>query len=967
MTSHRATARLLRLTAPDPAVARAPSLSVSNDLPAPPRRPRNAQDLIGRDAELDALRGLLDRGERLVTLSGGPGFGKSRLARALADALAREGAWSGGVFSVPLGGAEGVGLVEAVGLALGLPPAPDADQPAWLGPRLRELGPVLLVLDDVDRAIAATREALPTLLDDAPGLALVAVSREALGLASEVRFVLGPLPFDEGSGVTDAGAATSDPGPGPTAFAGDTAEHLFTLRAEAASPGCSRARGWTEGVRRLVRRLDGNPLALECAAVRMTILTPEALLARLDDRLALLAAPPGFGARGLWEALDDAWQALSAFEQRALARLSILEGPARLGALEAIVGDEPGAPMALELIDGLARKSLLARAPLGEGPAPRLFLFESVRSFARARYEGFPREAEDARDRLVAWCVGFAEAQGTDVMTPLTPAARLALVAEWDLLLGAARLASERPACAAAPSSAEAAARLLVGLGSVMRHIGAPSWVADLLRRLASGPHLSPHLRIRALLTRARVVALSSWRESARALDDAREIAHAIGDRHLEGIACYQRGQLVQAGDHAAVEASVRRGLELLEGREGSEGSGLDFPRAEARAWLAGVHAVRGDYATASALYAEAIPDIRRRGFVGLLARTLNNAGTVHCCIGDWAMAEACFLEALECAEADGDRVLACVIRPNLAECALRDGALEAARELFERGREAARELGYARVNGAATDYLAQIAFVDGELDEADELAEAAREPVARAWDDPAVLGLNGLVRAVIACARGKIAAAAEASAAADRELARVDHPVVLGVAAIHRAHLALLRGEVDGATARARAAAALEDHPDIRARRHELVFANGLLEATLARQAEAPAPARVEPPPPPAPPDATRFVIAGDGTWFSPPGGERVSLARKATARRVLAHLVAHREAETPLDVDGVFAAGWPGDRTPEPHRSNRAYVLIRRLRNAGLAPVLVHDGDGYRLDPTPGLVIAPPAPARH
>jgi len=936
---------------------------LSDVLPAPPRRPRNALDLIGRRGELLALRRLLDRGERLITLSGGPGFGKSRLARALTEATAREGRWSGGVFEVALGRAAGADPAEEVRLALGLPPSADAGGPDWLGPRLRELGPVLLVLDDVDRAIEATRAALPILLDAAPDLTFIAVSREALGLPGEVRFVLGPLPFDGGAEGPPAGDTRRE---ATGLFADDTAEHLFTIRAEAASPGCSAAPGWPEAVRRLVRRLDGNPLALECAAARMTVLTPEELLTRLEERLAVLEAPSGQLTRGLWEALEEAWEALSPYEQRALARLSILEAPARFEALEAIVGDGPGAPEALDVIDGLARKSLLARARLGEATAPHLFLFESVRSFARTWLERSPSEADDARERLVGWCVAFVAGHTGATASPRTPAARLALLEERELLLGAVKLLSRR---LAAPSAAEAAARILVGLDSVIRSVGAPPWVSDVLRRVSADPRLSPRLRVLALITHgARAFRLASWAEATRAFDDALEVAQAAGDRHLEGIARYRRAPLVLACPSAEVEDSVRRGVELLDSGEGGD---LVFERAEALAWLAAVQLKRGDLETPLALYAEAIGIMRREGFVHALARTLSNLSVLHMLRDEPATAAECLQEALAC-ETVGDRSLACFIHQNLAECALHDGALESARELLERAQEAARELGYLWVLGDTTHSLSQLAFIDGELEEAAELAEAAREPLARGVEEPATLGLNRLVRALVAAARGEREVAAAASAAADAVLERIEDPVVARVAAIHRAHLALLLGEVEGEAAVAMADAELGDH-GARPRRHELLFARRLLEATLARLALEVAPARAEPAPPVTAPPVTAppvtaplsggFVIAADGTWFADPSGEQVSLARKATARRVLARLVADLgpDGSTPLDIDDIFAAGWPGDRAPEPHRSNRVYVLIRRLRNAGLAPVLVHDGEGYRLDSTPGLAVAP------
>lgn len=338
--------------------------------------------LFGRAAELAALALRIEGADRLVTLTGGPGFGKTRLGEALFEATADRSAWTGGRWFARLS-ALSPDPVEAVCSTLGLASVPGVPPVERVGAHLASLGRVLLVIDGLEPGLSEARRSLATWLAAAPGLSIVATSREALGLAGEACAVVGPL--DD-----------------------DAALALFTRLSEAASPGASAVSGWGEAVRRLVRRLDGNPLALECAAARMTVLSPQALLARLDDRLGALGAPTGPGSerRGLRDALDEAWHALSPAEQRGLARLSVFDGPASLEAIEHVLvaGDPPGTdPPPLECLERLTRKSLVAlRAASPPALGRRFFLYETVRGYAADWLRREPGEAREAEAGLAS-------------------------------------------------------------------------------------------------------------------------------------------------------------------------------------------------------------------------------------------------------------------------------------------------------------------------------------------------------------------------------------------------------------------------------------------------------------------------------------------------------------------------------------------------------------------------------------
>ncbi|HRE90818.1 MAG TPA: hypothetical protein PK095_16960, partial [Myxococcota bacterium] len=99
-------------------------------------------------------------------------------------------------------------------------------------------------------------------------------------------------------------------------------------------------------------------------------------------------------------------------------------------------------------------------------------------------------------------------------------------------------------------------------------------------------------------------------------------------------------------------------------------------------------------------------------------------------------------------------------------------------------------------------------------------------------------------------------------------------------------------------------------------------------------------------------------LTIASDGTHFVSEDGVGTSLARRPSARKIMAQLAAAHRERRALDVETLFQAGWPGDKVREPYRSNRVYVLIAKLRSAGLGAALLHDGEGYRLDPDAAIV---------
>lgn len=319
-----------------------------------------AQALVGRKAELEAVRDALAR-ERLLTLVGAAGVGKSRLAReVLADEAERPGFVAAFVSLEPLGGIEHV--PSAMALALGVSLAADGDRFQALGRAVEGLAG-LLVLDGAEHLAPELAAPLASLAEGARGLRILVTSQTPLGRPGEALYRLGPLVVEE-------------------------AVALFALRAAQADQRFSLGPSSAPLVEEICRRLDGNPLAVELAAARVPAFGLSALLGNLDDRLRLLklaGRPDGERHGVLQAAFDWSYGLLSPMEQRVFDRLGAFAGSFALDAAARAVADESlDMPGAVDLVGRLVDRSLVTMLP--REPA-RYVLLETARCYARARLE----------------------------------------------------------------------------------------------------------------------------------------------------------------------------------------------------------------------------------------------------------------------------------------------------------------------------------------------------------------------------------------------------------------------------------------------------------------------------------------------------------------------------------------------------------------------------------------------------
>jgi predicted ATPase/class 3 adenylate cyclase len=359
--------------------------------------------LVGRQRELAELGRLLEGQARLVTLTGPGGTGKSRLAlQAAAEAV---DAFGDGVFLVglaPITDPELVASTIAQTLAVREQPGQSIEQ--TLSEFLSERT-LLLLLDNFEQVIDAA-PMVAGLLAEAANVRLLVTSREPLRVPGEQEYPLEPLPLPEPTEHLDARRLTEF-----------DAVALFIERALAVRPEFAITNENAPAVAEICARVDGLPLAIELAAARLRLLSPHALLARLDERLKLLTG----GARGAPErqqtlraTIDWSYRLLSEPEQRLFARLGVFVGGCRLEQIDAVA--DPDGTLGIDLIDGLqglVEKSLLRRRDDADGE-PRFWMLETIREFALAALGESTQEARRSHAlaylALAEW--GRAQEQG---------------------------------------------------------------------------------------------------------------------------------------------------------------------------------------------------------------------------------------------------------------------------------------------------------------------------------------------------------------------------------------------------------------------------------------------------------------------------------------------------------------------------------------------------------------------------
>jgi predicted ATPase/class 3 adenylate cyclase len=494
---------------------------------------------LGRARELHEVTALLTDGARVLTLAGPGGTGKTRLALQAAAESADD--FSEGVFWVPLAPLADSGLVlPAVAEAVGAPVPEGRDVPATLaGKRM------LVLLDNAEHLLPAVANDVAA-LSAIEGPTLLVTSRERLGLQAERLYdVQSLLPRD--------------------------AVELFLTRAAALDVPVERS----DAVVELCERLDNLPLAIELAAPRLRLFSPDQLLERLSTRLDLFEGPRDADPRQrtLRATIEWSYDLLEPAEQRLFAAFSVFAGGASYEAVEAVCGAEPGS------LQSLVDKSLVRRR--ADGGEPRFWMLETIQEFAAERLE------DDAVSRAhVDYFGSLVQKLGEDSGA----AEHAALARESANIRAALNVARES-------GDTENQLRLLAGAEEIFLG-GSHGAFAAMLKEALAAPAEEPLLRARgegilafveyrrgeygsakAAAKRALALAeqLSNYRLVASALSSLASVAAAEGNldearRLLEQALEVNREAgntlgiattVLNLGDHALVAGDYERSVEL--------------------------------------------------------------------------------------------------------------------------------------------------------------------------------------------------------------------------------------------------------------------------------------------------------------------------------------------------------------------------------------------------------------------
>ena len=600
-----------------------------NNLPSP------TTALIGRGREIAEVQSILSRPEvRLLTLTGAPGVGKSRLALEAASLL--RGAFADGVFFIPLAPLSDpshVLITIAHALNVGISgPHPLAER---LGRYLRTRQ-VLLVVDNFEHLLAAAPR-LTQLLTGAPHLKLLVTSRSALELSGEHRLIVLPLSVPATQDVRRRLTAAE-------AYEGYAAVSLFIERAKSVNPSLPMTDASLRSMGEIARRLDGLPLAIELVGARAALFSPHELLARLDARFTLLTR----GARDvparhmtLARAIDWSYSLLSPVGQQVFRQLSVFAGGCTLEAAQAVCGGS-GAPEGDvdTAMVGLVGGSLILRK---EGPdgRSRFEMLETIRQYAAQQLVA-SGEADMTRQRHAAYYARLAEAAEQAWDQPV----------EWDWLR---RLVAERDNVRAAlrwtldASDADAALRFNAALFSYWTTCSALSEARNWLDAALALP--------RPQCTHALV------RVEAKVLNAAGYTAAETGD-HAQALAYFERGLALyrEVGDGRGIAWSIRgcaftRMLhDEFAAAEHLLQESLLLCRATGDAWgeawslyaLAFLKLTAGDLAQARSALEDALLHLRQQNIPLALLRSLLALGHARFDQGDVDGAEALYREALQ-------------------------------------------------------------------------------------------------------------------------------------------------------------------------------------------------------------------------------------------------------------------------------------------------------------------------------
>ncbi len=664
-------------------------LKTSEQLPIPPT------PLVGRDTELRQVAALLRRDDiRMVTVTGPPGIGKTRLALAVAETLRDR--FADGVFFVSLAPlSDSTLVVPSLVQALGIQRTGSSTMEQRVADYL-QLRHVLLLIDNFEHVLDAG-PALARLLSVCPRLSLLVTSRAALNLQGEFRVELASLEFPS------TGIVTS-----PDDLSRYSAVTLFSNRAQMVNPSFRITPQNLPAVIAICQRLEGVPLAIELASARANVLSPISLLQRLDSRLELLTG----GARDLPErhqtmrdAIAWSYDLLNDQERRLFRRLAIFVGTFSLEAAEFVAGSvDSDAGNVLDGLTSLVGKNLVVAA-VDPTDDVRFVMLETMKEFGLECLA----ETGELAGISILHCEyhvalaerGYPEQQGYEQIQWFQR-----LEQELDNFRAAARSIVER-------RDGERAVRLGLSLWRFWdrSHIlEGRRWLDAFLQLQSVAEHGSARCRLTFAAGRL-AYRQADFAAATSLLLECLAIARSEGEDDFTGAAltqlghiAYAQGNLDDAERHYADSLALRRQMD-------DDDRTIAIPLRG----LASVYRARGDYATARRLLIESLDHSRAAHDILRVSMIVAGLGMIALLEGNYEEAERFYDESLARSREVGERLGVASALIGLALTAVGRGDPMHARALLGESLNIARETGGRHLIAQSLEGFAAVLAASGQ------------------------------------------------------------------------------------------------------------------------------------------------------------------------------------------------------------------------------------------------------------
>ena len=727
-----------------------------NNLPIQPT------PLIGREREVASLGQLLRLIDvRLVTLTGPGGTGKTRLALQEAAELSDLG-WRGIYFVDLAPVSDSAQVIPTIASTLGLREERGRSPLECLKEEIDQ-NRVLLLLDNFEQVLDAAVQ-VSDLLVACPQLKILVTSRAVLRVRAEREFAVPTLTLPDSAQMPDLEALMQY-----------EAIVLFLQRTQAVAPEFRLTDMNAPVVVEIVRRLDGLPLAIELAAARMKLLSPEALLARLNQPLQVLTS----GARDvaarqqtLRNTIAWSYNLLDAQEQELFRRLSDFVGGCTLEGIEVVNGALGNATgLILDSVASLVDKSLLQRREPGKGEEPRLAMLETIREYG-LELLGASGEMKAVRKAHAVYFMELSERAGLERASD-SPEWLDRLEQEHDNLRAAMHWSLE---------DMEGCKEIALRLGGALRTFwysrGYLSEGLDFLERaLVGSDEVEEPMRAAALYAAARLYEVRGDYDRAepflvqslalyRELGNPARIAYAL---HLQADIAWRRGILDMARSLAEESLAVFREL----GDRGAIASLLLH--------LGALAADQGEYARARDLLEESLAINRELGDKGSIADSLFNLARANFFSGSELGAARVLLEeslSLFRQLSDKESIGYCLCLLGLLT--LEQGDVPTARSLVEQSVALFKERRQAHGMALSTSAMAMVIAAQGDNAVARALYDAALTEARKAGDKLIIAsGLEGLSRVLVALGEYERAVQLRAAAETLREAIGAPIPAV--------------------------------------------------------------------------------------------------------------------------------------------------------------------------------------------